>query len=216
MWLRVKNGRWTMRRVVRLVTALALVVCASWLVAPQAYAADAGASNPKRGMFGWGVSLKVGIGVALQRGAAGAFGSPKRGAIEIDLDRTFSIEADFQKQSGIEEDAPSFAHASGGAVLEARHRLGESRWFVSGGAGLRVGAFAATNEIIGVPEAQNQVQGFENEYYGFPVAPQGQVSLQWWPYRGFGFDVGVEYFPAFFRGGVVHQLAHITSLTISF
>ncbi|MGM0557256.1 MAG: hypothetical protein ACQEVA_12810 [Myxococcota bacterium] len=190
-----------MRRCVAAVLSFALFAFTS--------AAPAHAADGERGMFEWGVTLKAGFGVAIDANEKVALSTTKRGGFEVDLGERWSLDFDFQKQ-GMSQDAPGFAHLSGGTAVRIRQPLGESNWLVTGGLGGRLGLMVATTEIFGYSRPS------PNDLRGFPLSPYAQAGFQWWPWKGLGFEFGFEYFPAFFRDGVIHQTAHVTSLCLSF
>ena len=63
----------------------------------------------------------------------------------------------------------------------------------------------ATTEIFGYSTES------PNDLRAFALSPQARAGLQWWPWKGAGLQFDIDYFPAFFRDGVVHHTSQVTS-----
>jgi hypothetical protein len=209
-----------MRPVARLLkTGLLGLCCAAGVLATttaRAEEQDPRKIKPSYGLFGVGFHVEAGAGVYQVVGQGGLVPGiyPRVGA-ELHLGPHFSIPVIARLQTSVEQGAPDFAQLSVSAGVNLRLR--ELDWPVAivFGAGVRVGKFSASQELVDAEFEPTPDQATQDAL-GFPLAPEGTAKVEWWIASPLALKVSVTYSPMFMPNQVVHNIEEALALALVF
>jgi hypothetical protein len=215
--LPIKNG---MRHAVRLLkTALLGLCCGALLLATttaRAEEQDPRKLKPTYGLFGVGLHVEAGAGVYQVVGQGGLVpGIYPRAGAEIHLGPHLSLPVIARFQTSVDKGVPDFAQLSVSAGLNVRLR--ELEWPVAIvlGAGVRVGKFTASQELVDAKFEPTQDQATQDAI-GFPLAPEGTAKVEWWIASPLALKVSVTYAPMFMPDSVVHNIEEALAIALVF
>jgi len=172
---------------------LCLLTSAACLLGAQIASAedDPRRLKPTYGMFGQGFHVEVGGGVYQVVGQGGLVpGIYPRAALELHLGPHLSIPIVGRLQTAVAQGVPDFAQLSIAPGLNFRLRELEWPFALVFGAGVRIGRFSVTKELVN-PDFQTTTDQGTQEALGFPLAPEATAKFEWWIASAFVAKVSV-------------------------
>jgi hypothetical protein len=209
-----------MRPAVRLLkTALLGLCCGALLLSTTARAEE---QDPRKlkatyGLFGAGFHVEAGAGVYQVVGQGGLVpGIYPRAGVELHLGPHLSVPVIARFQTSVEQGAPDFSQLSVSAGLNIRLRELEWPFAIVFGAGVRVGKFSASQELVDSTFEPTPDQATQ-EAIGFPLAPEGTAKFEWWIASPLALKVSVTYAPMFMpEDQIVHNVEEALALALVF
>lgn len=169
------------------------------------------------GLFGVGLHVEAGVGVYQVVGQGGWVPGiyPRFGA-ELHLGPHLSLPVIARLQTSVEKGVPDFAQLSVSAGLN--FRLREQEWPVAlvFGAGVRVGQFSASPELVDAKFEQTTDQATQDAI-GFPLAPEGTAKIEWWIASPLALKASVTYSPMFMPNDqIIHNIEESIAVALVF
>jgi len=139
---------------------------------------------------------------------------PRVGA-ELHLSQHFSIPVIARLQTSIDKGVPDFAQLSVSAGLNFRVRELEWPFALVFGAGVRVGKFSASQNLVDAKFQPTTDQGTKDAI-GFPLAPEGTAKFEWWIASPLAVKASVTYSPMFMPNQIIHNIEEAVTVALVF
>lgn len=215
--LPIKNG---MRPVIRFWKA-ALAGLVGGAVVVTATTARAEEPDPRKlkatyGLFDVGLHVEAGAGVYQVVGKGGWVpGIYPRVGLEYHLGPHLSLPVIARLQTSLDKGAPDFAQLSVSAGLNVRLREQDWPFAIVFGAGVRVGKFSASQELVDADFETTTDQGTQDAT-GFPLAPEGTAKFEYWIGSPLVLKASVTYSPMFMPDQIIHNIEESVAIAFVF
>lgn len=188
----------------------------------------------RSGRFGWGAGIEV-LGLGLTEawsGGRGATGLHLLTAAQIDLGPRWALRLPLSIDSTVRDagEVGYVALAFSPGIVHRWRTASEQRWIPFAGAGLRLGAFGARRDFLGLPLVSTNALFIEGHHFGDSdghgshdpnVESHGSIGPELWagvefhPNRWIAWIFGATYTVAWASGTAIHVLREGVSFRLT-